>query len=210
MADHRFPNWHASIRVASLRALFVGIALLAAGVSSDTEASRYTERTIEFANLPGWDIVARDSGMCSARQREENGQSITLFADPNTYRGGVWFLGVESRNHRLKSGVLETVARLSLDGTQVVTGKALEVGSWVGHTRTETYVRVEFLAIDAHIDKIEAAREVEAQADGLSPLKLGPLSPIIAAIRKCQLDSSEPGFWKPNPAFKRDALKRAL
>ena len=196
MADHRFPKWHASIRVVLLRALFVGIALLAGGVSSDAEASRYTERTIEFASLPGWDIAARDSGMCSARQREENGQKITLFADPNTYRGGVWYLDVVSRNHRLKSGVIEAVARLSLDGTQVVTGKALEVGSWVGLTRTATYVRVEFLAIDAHIGKIEAAREVEAQADGLSPLKLGSLSPIIAAIRKCQLDSSKPEFWK--------------
>ena len=196
MANHDFPNWHASIRAASLHALFVGTALFAAGLSSDAEASRYTERTIEFANLPGWDIAARDSGMCSARQREENGQSITLFADPNTYRGGVWFLGVVSRNRRLKSGVLQSVARLSLDGTQVVTGKALEVGSSVGLTRTATYVRVEFLAIDAHIDKIEAAREVEVQADGLSPLILGPLSPIIAAIRKCQLDSTQPEFWK--------------
>ncbi len=187
-----------SIRLTPLLAisLLIGAALLVCGISSDAEASFYRERKIEFPGLPEWDIAARDSGMCSARQREENAQAITLFADPGKYRGGVWFLGVVSRNHRLKPGALEAEARLSLDGRPVVTGKALEVGDWVGGTRTATYVRVEFLAVDAHMGRIEAARAVEVQADGLSPLQLGSLSPIIAAIKKCQFESSKPEFWK--------------
>jgi len=198
MFNHHSPSCHISIRLKALLAtpFHLGVVLFACGISSDADASFYREQTIEFPNLPGWDIAARDSGMCSARQREENGQEITLLADPSTYRGGVWYLGVVSRNQRLKPGELEAIARLSLDGKQVVTGKVLEVGDSVGGVRTATYVRVEFLAIDAHIGNIEAARVVEAQADGLSPLKLGSLSPIIAAIKKCQLESSKPKFWK--------------
>jgi hypothetical protein len=172
------------------------VALLAYGISLDATASFYRERTIEFPNLPGWDIAARDTGMCSARQREEGGQKITLLADPDKYRGGVWFLGVSSRNQRLKPGVLEAEAHLSLNGKRVIVGQVLDVGNWRGGQRTATYVRYDFPAIDVHIKDIEVARVVEIQAEGLIPLKLESLSPIIAAIKKCQLESSKPEFWK--------------
>jgi hypothetical protein len=169
----------------------LGFPLFAYSIISDAKASFYRERTIESLGLQGWQIAARDSGMCSARQREENGQSITLLADPGRYRGGVWFLGVMSRNQRLKPGVLEAEARLSLNGKHVITGKVLDVGDWHGDKRMATYVRFEFPAIDLYIKDVEAARVVEAQADGLSPLKLESLSPIIAALKNCQRESSK-------------------
>jgi hypothetical protein len=197
MFDHHFPNCHTPIRKTAFMPLpfFVGVALLTCGISSDAEASFYRERTIESPNLQGWQIVARDSGMCSARQREENGQSITLLADPRKYRGGVWYLGVVSRNHRLEAGIQEAEARLSLNG-HVITGKVLDIGDWRGSKRVTTYVRFEFLAIDRYIKDIEAAPVVRVQVNGLSPLKLESLSSIIAAIKKCQLESSKSEFWK--------------
>jgi hypothetical protein len=187
-----------STRITALLAFIfiLGFSLFACGISSNAEASFYRERTIESPDLQGWEIAARNSGMCSARQREENGQSLTLLADPGKYRGGVWFLDVVSRNQRLKPGVLEAEAYLSLNGKRVITGKVLDIGDWHGEKRIATYVRFEFPAIDPYIKDVEAAREVEAQADGLSPLKLESLSPIIAALKNCQRESSNPEFWK--------------
>ena len=144
----------------------------------------------------GWEISARDTGMCSARQREENGQKITLLADPGRYRGGVWFLAIVSRNQRLRPGVLEEDAYLSLNGIRVIKGKVLDVGDWHGESRMATYVRFEFPAIDPYIKDVEVAREVETEAEGLSPLKLESLSPVIAALKNCQRESSNPEFWE--------------
>jgi hypothetical protein len=196
--NHHFPNCYTPIRKTAFIALpfFVGVALLACGITSDAKASFYRERIIESPNLKGWEIAARDSGMCSARQSEENGQSITLLADPWKYGGGVWYLGVVSRNHRLEPGIQEAEARLSLNGERAITGKVLNVGDWRGGKRVATYVRFEFPAIDRYIEDLEAARLVGVHVDGLSPLKLESLSPIIAAIKKCQLESSKPEFWK--------------
>lgn len=136
--------------------------------------------------------------MCAARpprerNREENAQDITLLTDTGGYRGGVWYLGVTSRNRHLESGVKETAARLYLDGKHVVTGKALAVGTWIDN---KGFVRFEFPAIDAHVEDIKAARVIEVEAEGLSPLELKSLLPIITAIEKCQQESLNPEFWK--------------
>lgn len=185
--------------ISILRTLaFAAVALLASGFKSNVEA-RGPALEIELPSVQGWQIEAIKRGnsvMCSARQREENGQGITLLADTGKYRGGVWFLGVVSRNQHLESGVEETVASLSLNGKHVVKGKVLVVGDRIGNKRTATYVRFDFPAIDAHVIDIKAARLIEVQAEGLSPLKLDSLSPIITAIEKCQQESLNPEFWK--------------
>lgn len=212
MFNHHSPNCHAPaqgtalvpqsrrrLSISILRTLTISaVVLLASGLESNVEA-RVPALQVELPSVQGWQIEAIKRGnsvMCSARPREESAQGITLLADMRTYRGGVWFLEVVSRNHHLKSGVEETVARLFLNGKHVVTGKALDVGDWVGNKRTATYVRFEFPAIDAHVKDIKAAQTIEVQAEGLSPLKLESLSPIITAIEKCQQESLNPEFWK--------------
>lgn len=133
--------------------------------------------------------------MCSARQKEENGTAITLLADTGKYRGGVWYLGVVSRNQQLEPNVQQAEAHLLLDGKLVATGEVLAIGDWVGNKRTATYVRFDFPAIDSYVKAIKAARDVELQAQGLNPLKLESLPSIIAALEKCQQESLNPGFW---------------
>lgn len=177
--------------------VFAAVALFASGLQSNVEA-RAPALEIKLPSVQGWQIEAVRRGnsvMCSARP-EKNVNGITLLADTGKYRGGVWFLGVVSRNQQLRSGVEETVARLSLNGKPVITGKVLAVGDWIGNKRAATYVRFDFPAIDAHVKDIKAARSIELQADGLSPLKLELLSPIITAIEKCQQESLNPEFWK--------------
>jgi hypothetical protein len=154
---------------------------------------------IELPSVQGWRIeaVARSgSVMCAARQAEKNGEKMTLLADTGKYRGGVWFLDVTTRNQHLKAGIKKAPAYLFLDGKPVVTGEVLDIGDWRGNKRTATYVRFEFPAIDAYIENIKAARVVKVQADGLIPIKLESLLPIITAIENCQRDSLHPEFWK--------------
>ena len=177
MFDHHHPNCHAPTRGTTLLAhprarlgksilktfVFVGVAVLASGFNLDAQAL-VPALKIELPGVQGWQIEAVKRGssvMCSARQNEENGQKMTLLADTGQYRGGVWFLEVVSRNQHLESGVEETVARLSLNGKQVVTGKVLAVGNWIGSKRTATYVLFDFPAIDAYVKDIKAARVVE-------------------------------------------------
>jgi hypothetical protein len=204
MFDHHCPNCPTPTRGIVLLAhpslclgfsilrtvAFAAVALLASGLKSNVEA-RGPAQEIELPSMQGWQIEAIKRGnsvMCSARQNEENGQSMTLLADTGKYRGGVWFLEVASRDQHLEPGLQETVARLFLNGNHVVTGTALAT---VG-----AFVRFDFPAIDAHVKDIKAARVIEVQAEGLSPLKLESLSPIITAIEKCQQESLNPKFWK--------------
>lgn len=177
--------------------VFVGVFLLACGFTSNAIA-RAPAQEVELPSVQGWQIEAVKRGnsiMCSARQKDGNDKSITLLADTGKYRGGVWFLGVVSRNQYLEPNVKEAVAHLSLEGLRVVTGKVLAVGDWVGNKRTATYVRFDFPAIDAFVKDIKAAGVVELQAQGLSPLKLELLPPIITALEECQQESLNPGFW---------------
>ena len=176
----------------------VGVALLASGLESSAEA-RMAALEVELPSVQEWKIGALKRGssvMCSARQAEVNGQRGTLLADTGKYRGGVWFLDVVSLNQHLESDILEAPAQLYLNGKQVGTGKVLDVGNWTGKKRTATYVRYEFPVIDAYVKDIKAARIVEVRAQGLSPLKLESLSPIITALENCQQESSNPAFWK--------------
>jgi hypothetical protein len=185
--------------IAILKAVvLVGIALLASGLRSNAEAL-VPALEVELPSVQGWQIkaVAREgSVMCSARQAEGNGEKMTLLADTGKYRGGVWFLGVVSRNQHLEPGIKEASAHLSLNGNHAATGKVLAVGDWTGNKRTATYVRFDFPAIDAYVKDIKAARVVEVQANGLSPIKLESLLPIITAIENCQHESLNPEFWK--------------
>lgn len=134
--------------------------------------------------------------MCSARKKDNNGGELTLLADTGHYRGGIWFLDVTSPDRHLKPGVQEASAHLLLDGKLVTTGKVLAIGDWTDDKTTRAYVRFEFPAIDTYVEAIKAARKIEVQADGLSPLKLEPLLPIITAIQKCQHEGLNREFWK--------------
>jgi hypothetical protein len=181
-----------------LKALvFVG--LLANCFISNVEARGPAEE-IELPSLQGWQITAiRRSGSsvtCSAQKTDENGVGMTLLATTAEYRNGKWFLGVLSPSQHLKQGMQEALARLSLNGKPVVEGKALAVSNTTGNKTTPTCVRFDFPAIDAHVENIEAARVVELQVDGLDPLKLEALSPIISAIKKCLKESANSAFWK--------------
>ena len=193
---HSHPGPRLGISV--LKALvFVG--LLANCFISNVEALVPAEE-IQLPSVQGWRISAvRRSGgsvTCSAQKTDENGVAMTLLATTAEYRDGKWFLGVLSPNQHLKQGVQEALARLSLNGNPVVEGKALAVSKTTGNKTTATCVRFDFPAIDAHVENIEAARVVELQVDGLDPLKLESLSPIISAIKKCLKESSNPAFWK--------------
>jgi hypothetical protein len=177
---------------------FIGVAVLASGFNSTVEA-RMSALEIELPSVQGWQIKAvrrGDSVMCSARQKEENGNRMTVLADTGKYRGGVWFLEVVSRNQHLEPSIEEAVASLFLNGKHVATGKALAVGDRVGNKRTATYVRFDFPAIDSYVNDIKAARVVEIQTQDLNPLKIESLSPIITAIEKCRQESLNPEFWK--------------
>jgi hypothetical protein len=188
--------------VSRLKALaFAVVALLASGLTSNLEA-RVPAQQVELASVQGWKIEAVRRGgsvMCKAIQPvDKNGKEMTLIADTGTYRGGVWFLDIESRNRHLAPGVEETVAHLFLDGKRVITGNVVAIGNSVGGKK---YVRFEFPAIDAYVKDIKAARVIEVQAQGLSPLNLGSLSPIITAIEECQQESLNPGFWHGAESF---------
>lgn len=177
--------------------VFAGSFLLVCGFTPNAIALVPAQK-IELPSVQGWKIEAIKRGnsvMCAARPREESDTGITLLADTHKYRGGVWFLGVVSRNQQLEPGIEEAVAYLSLEGKHVVAGKVLAVGDWVGNKRTATYVRFEFPAIDAYVKDIKAAQVVELQAQKSSPLKLELLSQIITAIEACQQQSLNPSFW---------------
>jgi hypothetical protein len=183
--------WVAQTGMSILRILlFAGVVLLVGGFASNAEALvSALEKTLP--SVQGWKIEALKRGssvMCLARQKEKNGKSMTLLADTGKYRGGVWFLDVSSRNHHLEPDVQEIVAHLSLNGKHVVTGTALAI---VGE-----FVRFEFPAIDAYVKDIKTAHVVEVQAQGLSPLKIESLPPIITALEKCQQESLSTEFWK--------------
>ncbi|MDG9923925.1 MULTISPECIES: hypothetical protein [unclassified Pseudomonas] len=174
------------------------ISLLASGFQSTVEA-RSSALEVDLPDVQGWQIEAvkrLSSVMCSARQSEENGRNMTLLADTGKYRDGVWFLQITTRNQQLEPGVDEAAASLSLNGQHVLTGKALAVGDWTGDKRTSAYVRFDFPVIDPYIKDIKAARVVEVQVQGLPPLKLESLAPIIATIENCQQESLSDEFWK--------------
>jgi len=195
-ARHAHPGPRLGISI--LKALvFVGV--LANCLISNVEALGPAEE-IQLPSVQGWRMSAvRRSGnsvTCYARKTDENGVGMTLLATTAEYRDGKWFLGVLSPSQHLKQGVQEASARLSLNGNPVVEGKALAVGNTIGNKTTATCVRFEFPAIDAHVENIEAARVVELQVDGLDPLKLEVVAPIISAIKKCLKESSNSGFWK--------------
>jgi hypothetical protein len=194
--------------VSRLKALaFAVVTLLASSLTSNVEARMPAQR-VALPSVQGWQIEAvmrGESVMCSARQpREENGKEMTLIAYTGieTDRDGVWSLSVMSRNRHLAPGVDETEARLFLDGRHVITGSVVAIGDWGDDKRTVTYVRFEFPDIeDAYVEDIKAARVVEAQAQGLSSLNLGSLSPIITAIEECQQEGLNPGFWHDAESF---------
>lgn len=195
-ARHAHPGPRLGISI--LKALvFVG--LLSNCFISNVEA-RMPAEEIQLPSVQGWRISAirrfSNSVTCSAQKTDENGLGITLLATTAENRGGKWFFGVLSPSQHLKQGVQEALARLSLNGNPVVEGKALAVGNTTGNKTTATCVRFDFPSIDAHVEDIEAARVVELQVDGLDPLKLESLSPIISAIKKCLKESSNPAFWK--------------
>jgi len=195
-ARHAHPGPRLGISI--LKALvFVGV--LANCLISNVEARGPAEE-IQLPSVQGWRMSAvRRSGSsvtCSAQKTDENGVVMTLLATTAEYRGGKWFLGVLYPSQHLKQGVQEALARLSLNGNPVVEGKALAVGNTTDNKTTATCVRFDFPAIDAHVENIEAARVVELQVDGLDPLKLESLAPIISAIKKCLKESSNPAFWK--------------
>lgn len=197
MWDEQYSISRSSISI--LKALlFACIVLLVSSLESNVEAG-VSALEIKLPSVKGWQIEAVKKGnsvMCLARQKEEKGQRMSLLADTGKYHGSVWFLEVVSRNQHLESGVEEAVARLSLNGKYVVSGKVLSVGDWIGNKRTATYVRFEFPAIDDYVKDIKAARVVEVQAQGISPLRLEALSPIITEIEKCQQDGLNPEYWK--------------
>lgn len=169
---------------------FASVALLASSLQSNVEA-RVSAQEIELPSVQGWQIEAikrSNSVMCSARQKNKNRKNMTLLADAGKYRGGVWFFDVVSPDLHLKPGVQEIVARLFLDGKPVVTGIALATAG--------NFVRFDFPAIDNYVKDLKAARVIEVQAEGLTPLKLDSLSSIITAIEKCQLESLSFDFWK--------------
>ena len=174
--------------------LFFGIAVFATGFQSHAQA-RSSALQLELPSVQGWKIEAiqrLSSISCSARQNEENGQKMTLLADTGKYREGVWFLEITSRNHHFQPGTKEAVAYLTLDGKQVITGKALAIGDG----KHISNVRFEFPAIDAYVKDINTAQVIEVQTQDLSPLMLEPLSPIISRIENCQQESLNPDFWK--------------
>ncbi len=142
---------------------------------------------VDYPALPDWVIVSRDGtgGRCSARQKEKDGQAITMLAS-RELGGGLDTLSVRSRNHRLKPDS-EAAAQLSLGGKPVATGRV--VGGY-----DNTFVYFEFANLREHAHQFEAGRRVEIVADGLSPLKLGSLSQVMAALKTCQIESSKPGF----------------
>ena len=182
----------------SRNVVWAGLLLLAGGLTFNAEAL-VPAKEVELSEVQGWKVAAvmrGNSVTCSARSDDIDGKAITLLANTGKYRGGVWFLGIVSRKQQLEGAVEETAAHLVLDGKRVATGKALAVGDWVGTKRTATYVRFEFPAIDEYVEDLRQARLVEVQAQGLSPLKIEMLSPIILAIEKCQREGSNPEFWK--------------
>ena len=156
-------------------------------------------KEVELPEVQGLEIKATyrfGSVMCSARPKEDTAVEITMLANTGTYRGGVWFLAVVDRNQRLSADIKEIVAHLSLDGKRVVTGKGISIGDWIGNKRTKSYVRFEFPAIDAHIKKLQAARVVKLQANGIYTLKLEHLPEIITALEQCQKKAKDRQFWK--------------
>ncbi|MEO4048801.1 hypothetical protein AAFN46_17115 [Pseudomonas sp. CAU 1711] len=174
--------------------LFFAIAVFAAGFQSNAQA-RSSALQLELPSVQGWKIEAiqrLSSISCSARQNEENGQKMTLLADTGKYRGGVWFLEITSRNHHFQPGTEEAVAHLTLDGKQVITGRALTIGDG----KHISNVRFEFPAIDAHIKDISLAQAIEIQTHELNPIKINPISPIINTLEKCQQESLNLEFWK--------------
>ena len=192
-----YPRLRLSISILGTLVVVV-VAVLVSGFKSNAEA-KVPAQEIELPSVQGWQIEAIRRGnsvTCSARQKEENGKSMLLLADTRKYRDGVWFLDVTSRNHHLKPGAAGTEARLFLNGKPVITGKVWAIGDSIGGKPTATYVRFEFPAIDAYVKDIKTARVVEAHAEGLSPLRLEGLSPIITVIEKCQQDGLNPEFWK--------------
>jgi hypothetical protein len=176
----------------------LGFAMLASMIGSTALATLVPEQTVKLPIVKDWHMEAVKRGssiMCSARQEEVKTQHITLLADTGKYRGGVWFLQVVSRNQRLKAGMETSTARLVLNGKDVAIGKALDVGDWNGDKRTASYVRYEFTAIDAHVDSMQSTSAMQIRADGLNPISLASLSPVIVALKKCQQQSAKPTFW---------------
>ena len=161
----------------------VGVALLLVANQSSADSSFLRQEVVVLPPVDGWQIEARSSS-CIATFNDGHGQKTTILANRTKYRGGVWYLSVESSNQHLKPDAYRAEARLSLDGKERIVGEVVSIGTWAG---TQRDVRYEFTAIDNHIGDIEAARVIKAQAEDLSPLKLEPLKAIIAVIKKCHL-----------------------
>jgi hypothetical protein len=177
--------------------IIAAIIVLVIATSPNVEA-RVRSLEVKLPGVDGWQIMARDrlSSVSCSGTKIINGIDLHVIADKGGYQGGVWFLSVTSHHHRLKAGLDEAEAKLLLNSRSLVVGKALSVSDRVGKKRTSTYTRFEFPAIDSSINDLETPGSLEIKAEGIDPIALESLSPIISALKNCHQDSSEPDFWK--------------
>ena len=176
--------------------IIAAVIVLMSATSSNVEAiSGAGTLELQLPGVDGWQITAirMVSVICSAT-KSNNGTDQHVIADKGGYegyQGGViWSLSVDHRLNRLKAGVDETEAKLLLNSRFLAIGKAVRL--------TSTYTRFEFrpTAMDSSINDLETPGSLEIKAEGIDPIALESLSPIISALKKCHQDSSEPDFWK--------------
>jgi hypothetical protein len=185
-------------KLAVKKFLLTVVIVIGTALTSTVEA-RVRSLEIELASIDGWEITARErvsTVSCFAEKSKGDTDIILIANDKEIYQGGLWYLSVTFHNVRLKPGIEEVEAQLSLNRRVLAVGKAFSVGDTVRGIRTNRYTRFEFPALDSLIVDLETPSSIDIQAEGIEAIKLESLSTIIKALKKCHKDSSIPSFWK--------------